>query len=446
MIYQLRRSLWIIGLVGMFSSMSGCAPVQETPRSTPPEEIPQSQRPVENERLTAEWAYQQGLQYLNRDAYEDAIRYFQLALERDPQHLRAYLSLGDLYSLQNNYLVAETYYNKILQYDAQSVPAFTALATMQWKMGQHREAISLYRKVLEIDPANQFAQQQIEVVTREFFDLHYKQALAYKEAGELNPAATELQKAYSLYPEKIELAVEIGDLFLQQQDYMMADGYFQRVLSTKPDYLPALIGAGKVQLALKRYNEARNYFKQALTLQPGDPEAGGLLQQTQTEKVRATLPQEYWSIATSAQVTRGDIAALLMVELMLESRLPAPARLAIISDITTHWAKPYIIKVVQYGIMGLPPDRDFRPNEPIPKGELAFVLDTLFKKLALPLSEGGAVSFSDIPSDSDYYNSVQRVYSAGWMTAAAENSFGVLDPLSGAEVTQIFEKLKTMIR
>jgi tetratricopeptide (TPR) repeat protein len=445
MLSQLRKYLWGLCLIGvLYGGMNGCGPPGPSPEPTP--KIDQRELMEERERSTAEWAYQQGLQRLDRGDYQAAIQYFQLAAERDPRHLRAYLSLGDVYSKLDNYMVAETYYNKVLKYDPQSVPALTALATMHWKMGNHREALSVYHKALEIDPENQFLQQQIDFVTRELFNNYYEQGMAYKKAREFGRAATELQKAYSLYPDNVDFAIEIGYLFLEQPDYMMADGYFQRVLSEDPNNVAAIIGAGKVQLGLKHYNVAANYFKQALSLRPGDQEADELLQRTQTKKVRATLPQEYWSIGTSEQVTRGDIAALLMVELMLESRLEFTSRVAIISDITTHWAKPYIIKAVRYGIMQLPPDRFFRPDEPIRKGELAFVLDTLFNKLFRPLPEGSSISFSDVHPDNDYHNAVLRVYSAGLMTASTEETFGVLETLSGEEVMQIFEKVKAMLR
>ncbi len=444
MVYQLKRYAWGLWLIGVLCVVNGC--VQPGPSPEPTPKVDQQAIREERERSTAEWAYQQGLQQLDRGGYQAAIQYFQLAIKRDPRHLRAYLSLGDVYSTLNNYVVAETYYNKVLKYDPQSVPALTALATMHWKMGNHREALSVYHKALEIEPDNQFIQQQIEFVTRELFDNYYEQGMAYKNAGDLGRAATELQKAHSLYPDDLNFAIELGYLFLGQREYMMADGYFQQVLSKDPNNVAAIIGAGKVQLAIKHYNVAKNYFKQGLSLRPGDQEAAELLQQTQTKEVRATLPQQYSSIGASERVTRGDIAALLMVELMLESRLEFPSGVAIISDITTHWAKPYIIKAVRYGIMQLPPDRFFRPNEPIQKGELAFVLDTLFKKLFISLPEGGSVSFSDVHPDNAYHDAVLRVCSAGLMNASTEDTFGVLETLSGEEVMQIFEKVKAMIR
>ena len=133
-----------------------------------------------------------------------------------------------------------------------------------------------------------------------------------------------------------------------------------------------------------------------------------------------------------------------MVDLMLETRLGQPNQITIISDITTHWAKPYIIDVVQYGIMSLPPDRFFRPTEIMTKGELAFVLDALFQKLGMPLPDGGRLNFSDVHPDNAYYDAISRVYTFGLMTGGT--TFGVLDGLSGEEAIQIIEKIKGMIR
>lgn len=431
--------------IGILFILAGCAPA---PGPYPDASEIERQRQIqeEMERSTAEWAYQQGLQNLNNKNYSEAIYYFRLAIERDAMHLRTYLSLGNVYAMQDNYILAESYYNKVLRYDPESIPAYTALANMQVKMGNYQDALNLYRKLLEFEPGNQFAQQQVAQVTEELFVLHYEQGMAYKEAGDIDLALKEFQKAHSLNPENVEFTVNIGNLFLQQRDYIMAEGYFQQALAQNPSYFPAIVGAGKVQLALKRYNQAIKYFKEGVGIQPGDYEAAELLDQAQSKKVREALPPQYQEIFIKEQVTRGDVAALLMVDLMVENRLQAASQLAIISDITTHWAKPYIIKVVQFGIMELPPDRFFRPNEPISKGELAFVLGTLFKKLFISLPEGSAVSFSDVHQDNEYHDSVIRVYSAGLMYASTDDTFGFLDLVSGEEIMQIFERVKQMLQ
>lgn len=436
--------LWGIGLLWVLTS---CAPYPEAtgrrPETLPPRPT-ERQIQEELERSTAEWAYQQGLQALNREAVKEAIQYFELALERDAMHLRAYLSLGDAHNMQGEYLAAETYYNKVLYYDPYSIPAYTALANIKAKMGNHREALSLYRKVLELDPTNQHAREQSEHVMQELFTVYYEQGIAYKDAGDLERAVVELQKAYSVAP-NLELAVEIGDLYLQSRDYMMADGYFQQALSQDPEYLPALIGAGKVQMALDHYHEAMNYFKQGLQIQPANQEVQTLLDQAQTKNVRTNLPPQYTQIFSAEQVTRGDVAALLMVDLNLEHQLSSPSRMVIISDITTHWAKPYIIQAVQFDVMKLPPDRYFRPEEPIVKGELAFVLDSLLGQLGSRLPAAGVVQFHDVSPDNYWYDAIRRTYAAGLIPANSDAEFGVNDPVSGQDMREILAKAKKML-
>ncbi|MCP4399816.1 MAG: tetratricopeptide repeat protein [bacterium] len=427
--------------------LGGCPQVQETPGHRPDTlpETEQQQPEDAMERLTAEWAYKQGLTFFDRGNADEAIRHFQLAVERDAMHLRAYLSLGDMYSMQQKYLLAESYYTKVLRYDPESVSAYTALGTMYRKMGNYRESLSFYRKILELDPSNQFAGEQIVHVTNELFDWHYKQGMAYKETGDVEQALVELQKAQSFYPDNIEFTVEIGDLFLQQNDYVMADSYFQQTLSQQPDYFPAIIGAGKVQLALRHYAEALNYFQAAQELQPNNPGVRSLIQQAQSDKVSSSLPPQYREIGSKEQVGRGDIAALLMVELMLGSRLPASTRVVIISDITTHWAKPYVIQAVQLNLMALPPDRYFRPHEAIRKGELAFILDTISRQLSVPLPQGSSVIFADVYPENQYHNAILRVYSAGIINAESEDRFGIGSPVSGGETLQIFQQFKALL-
>lgn len=424
----------------------GCAPMEEYPGTRAPSRQIGFPPRQETPRATAEWAYQQGLYALDRGNFQEAIQYFQLVVERDSQHIRAYLSLADVYNMQDNFLLAETYYNKVLNIDPQSVPALSALGAMQWKMGNLRDASSFYKKVLEINPHNQFILQQLDTLTQELFDLYYEQGVAYKEAGELTLAATAWQKALSLYPDDVDFMVEIGNIFLNQQDYTMADGYFQQALTKQPEDILALIGAGRVQLALGHHDEAIHYFQDGLARHPGNSEAARLLQRAQSEKVRAFLPQEYFAIDNVEQVSRGDVAALLVVDLMLESRLAPSSRLAIISDITTHWAKPYIIKAVQYGIMQIFTDRSFLPYDPIKKGRLAFVLDNLCRILGVSLPEGGTVSFTDVHPENMYYSAIRRMYAAGVMVGIDENTFGIDTTLSGEDVTQIFTKIKQLLR
>lgn len=430
-----------------FLLFSSCAPTPpQTPGHRPKAEPTPSTSPDEVARSTPEWAYQQGKTALQQQKFDDAIQYFQATLQRDAMYLDAYIGLGDAYTQKGEYLVAESYYNKVLGYDPGSVPAYLALGNMSEKMGDYRKASSFYRKALEIEPGNATAQERLTAITKEQFQQYYEQGKAYQEAGDIEQALVEFQKAHSLKADDLDFTIEIGELFLAQKDYMMAEGYFQEALKTNPNYAPAIVAMGKAKLAQQQYDKAVEAFKQALAIEPGNQQAAEWLKKAQTNRIQDNLPPQYGAIAASPQVTRGEVAALLMVEFALENRLPAPSKRVIISDITTHWAKPYIIKAVQYDLIGLPPDRYFRPDEPMYKGELAQTLDLLLKKLGAALPSAPAGAFSDVYSDNQYAGAIYRVEAAGLMSASGDGTFGVVNPLSGAEMMQIMARVKEIVR
>lgn len=424
----------------------GCAPTPPPTSGHRPEVEPTPAPPQEDQaRSTPEWAYQQGSNALNTQKFDDAIQFFQAALQRDAMYLDAYVGLGDTYTQKGDYLVAESYYNKVLGYDPGSVPAHLALGNMSEKMGDYRKASSFYRKVLELEPGNASAQQRLAAITEELFSQYYEQGKAYQEAGDIEQALVEFQKAHSLNPDDLDFTIEIGELFLTQNDYMMAEGYFQDVLTKNPNYVPAMVAMGKAHLDQQRYDKALEAFKQALAIEPNNQDAAEWLKKTQTNRIQDNLPPQYSAIAASPEVSRGEVAALLMVEFALENRLPAPSKRVIISDITNHWAKPYIIKAVQFDLISLPPDRYFRPDEPMRKGELAQTLDLLLKKLGAPLPLASGGSFSDVYADNQYADAISRVQAAGLMSAS-DNTFGVVNSLSGAEMTQIIARVKEIVR
>lgn len=447
----MKRQTTGLVLLALFCSVSvflfgSCAPTPPPTTGHRPEVEPTPAPSKEDQaRSTPEWAYQQGVNALNTQKFDDAIQYFQAALQRDAMYLDAYVGLGDTYTQKGDYLVAESYYNKVLGYDPGSVPAHLALGNMSEKMGDYRKASSFYRKVLELEPGNATAQQRLAAITEELFSQYYEQGNAYQEAGDIEQALVEFQKAHSLNPDDLDFTIEIGELFLAQKDYMMAEGYFQDVLTKNPNYVPAIVAMGKAKLAQQQYDKAIEAFTQALAIEPNNQDAAEWLKKTQTNRIQDNLPPQYSAIAASPEVTRGEVAALLMVEFALENRLSAPSKRVIISDITNHWAKPYIIKAVQFDLIGLPPDRYFRPDEPMRKGELAQTLDLLLKKLgaSLPMASG---SFSDVYADNQYADAIYRVQAAGLMAASGDGTFGVVNPLSGAEMMPIIVRVKEMIR
>ena len=79
------------------------------------------------------------------------------------------------------------------------------------------------------------------------------------------------------------------------------------------------------------------------------------------------------------------------------------------------------------------------------KGELAFILDTVFRQLGVPLPAAGVVRFQDVSPDNYWYDAIRRLYAAGVIPANSETEFGINDPLSGQEMLDILTKVKQAI-
>ena len=82
------------------------------------------------------------------------------------------------------------------------------------------------------------------------------------------------------------------------------------------------------------------------------------------------LPAPYRAIPGIAQVTRGDLAALLGVRLQtLVAR--AAERQVVITDVRGHWAQDWITAVVRASIMDTLPNYQFQPDAVVRRGDLA---------------------------------------------------------------------------
>ena len=81
---------------------------------------------------------------------------------------------------------------------------------------------------------------------------------------------------------------------------------------------------------------------------------------------------------------------------------------AVFSDIFAHWAKDYITKCYEKGLVNGFDDNSFKPDKKITRAELT----TLIVKL-LSLSTDAECDFSDVGKNAWYYQSIAQAYSAG---------------------------------
>ena len=161
----------------------------------------------------------------------------------------------------------------------------------------------------------------------------------------------------------------------------------------------------------------------------------------------AALPPQYHAIATSPAATRADLAALLGVRLggVLAA---APQRQLVVTDVRGHWAQPWIEATARSGAMEVFSNYTFQPATPLRRADVA---DVVSRVLAL-VSRGSAtvsgwdqtpVEAADVPPGHLAYPAVRRAVAAGVMPLA-DRAFGLLQPVTGAELAAVVSRLEAL--
>jgi len=334
--------------------------------------------------------------------------------------------------------------------------------------------------------------------------MHYTQGKRLLEAGRLDDALREFERAKGLNPNYAPAYEGIGLVALERQDLRAAEQSMKQARDKDEQYAPAYVGLGRVYSAMGHYEDAveqfrmalkkdpksgdahyywgraavavRAYdtaeveFEAALNLNPLDARANAAWKEVnEIRRAGAGVSQEYGEIAKKPGITRADFAVILTSELPLDrlfkDRQVKPAggfrppgmteagepTLQIPSDVQPHWARVAIERVLTLGVMESLPDGSFGPNEPVNRADFAMLLQqflvTYLNDPSLPTRFIGSPSpFPDVPGAHYAFNAVQVATSRGILSAAMDGTFGLMKQVSGADALLSIRKLKEQLK
>lgn len=173
-------------------------------------------------------------------------------------------------------------------------------------------------------------------------------------------------------------------------------------------------------------------------------------------------------IAVKDAVSRGDLAALLVDEVMIDKlfagRIPVKSQVDAMkaefvpADLLSHPFRDEVTTVMKWKVRGLEPKFDqttkaylFKPQDTVSRGEMAFTLeDVLIKltgneKLATAYFGQEHSPFPDVKATSPFYNAVMNMTSRGIMEGELSGEFRVNEPVDGAEAILAIRMLQQKI-
>ena len=192
----------------------------------------------------------------------------QKSLEINPRFSEAYFKLGYAYYQLRDYDRAIEYYEKANQ---SSSTTLSNMALAYYMKGEHGEALRMLRKSLQIDPYNSTARSNLPLVENAF-------------NNQLNSMKSEASDDPQHY-------YDLGNLFVDTQNYRDALEQYQKAVELSPEFVAAIINVGNCYYMLQDYDEAVAAFKRALEIEPSNVQANrnlshvyGILGNTQMQQ------------------------------------------------------------------------------------------------------------------------------------------------------------------
>ena len=349
----------------------------------------------------------------------------------DPQ---THYKQGMKYWQDEKFDKAEEEFNLAKSLDAKYAPAYAGLALTTAKKGDFKEAYKLADKAQGLDNklvAGYIAKALVITMENEGKD----------PKSWLKRVENEYEKALKLDPSNSECYYRRGFCYKKAYEFGKAAADFRKVLDLKGDWTKEADDQWQIVQMIERAAPGTDVGKK---------------------------------IALVEKISRADIAALFISELqidkMVEKKRPknydnsfsAPTdnrqmtvdknvTMAAVTDINTHWAKNFIMDIVDLNIRGLEPypDHTFQPDKIVNRGEYAMVVEdaiiAILHDASLATKHIGSESrFPDVNPSHPVYNAICNSVDKGVMDANMNGEFGLEKAVSGPEALLVIRKLKEL--
>lgn len=187
-----------------------------------------------------------GLLYAAKGNIQKAITFYQQAISLNPQNIGALNNLGNIYNNQGNSDIALQCFNKILEINPNVHFIYNNISLIYKKAGMLHEALTSILKSLEIN-ANIYESQQ-------------NAAQIYMSMGDNPKAAHHYEKAYTLQPNDLNVAIEYLDVLGKLCDwdkFKVIESEIKKMIGDK--ILPVMCSMQQNETSEKTLKTARVY-------------------------------------------------------------------------------------------------------------------------------------------------------------------------------------------
>jgi tetratricopeptide (TPR) repeat protein len=237
--------------------------------------------------------------YQSGSEYEEAHRWYEKAIDRQPQCPGAYVDRGNAYIEQGNWDAAQQSFEHAIQIADEAVDGYLGMAWLAERQERWEDALSWYRQVLrrrpqwEVNMCPKIAELHLRLGQRDQAEASLLQALELEpdnsslqtQLANLADDNYETQKdpaaAQRVYDELLQVVgdkyrptyhQQIGRMHYWRGEYQEAIDAYKKAIEAAPNGAVYYSDLGDAYLKLQAWEEARAAYQQASRLAPDDPQ------------------------------------------------------------------------------------------------------------------------------------------------------------------------------
>ena len=207
-----------------------------------------------NKRAKAVQSFRDGLSFLSKDDCENALPYFEKAVESDSNYAEAWAQSGFCKEKLGRHAEAIEASKKAVNLRP-SAESYFNIGLANYYLKQYRDAAEGYRQSIKLDPYNAA-------------DAYYALGLVYREWGRSDDEIQAYKQAIRLRQDYVSAYERLGSRYLKSKKYLEAIDVFKQISVLKPGDANAPNSMGEAYLEMGKLPEAVESFRQAIRLKP----------------------------------------------------------------------------------------------------------------------------------------------------------------------------------
>jgi tetratricopeptide (TPR) repeat protein len=438
----------VLAIVGGCARTIEPAPAVTAPRY-PDFVFPAAPPALASEALAA--LQERGWQFLQAGDLGQARRVFSAALAESSRFYPASAGLAYASLADRDYADAIARFDRVLRSAAAYVPAMVGKADALAGAGRVDDATRLLTEVLVVDPSLADVRRRLDVLAFRGQQAALRDARQAADAGRFDEAVAGYERAITTSPDSALLYRELAAVERKAGRSDAALAHLEKAVSLDPSEARGFVQLGELLEERGDAAGAVDAYVKAEAIEPGE-EARARVAAARSRSDVARLPEEYRAIGSAAQVTRGDLAALIGVRLSAMLKAAAREEGVVVTDVRSHWAAPWIMAVARAGVMEPYPNHAFAPRGVVRRLDLAQAASRVLGLIAArrPAQarawQAARPRIIDLPTGHLGYPAVAMVIGADVMPLADGAAFRPTQVVAGSEAIDVVTRLEVLAR